>query len=152
MLNEEVLALLQRSVLCWLSTASADGRPNVSPKEIFAPAPPNTVLIADIASPRSVTNIGVNPFVCIAAVDVFEQRGFQLYGQAELIQADGPRFEETVPPLRAKAGPDFTIRRVISVSIDRVSPIIAPSYWVRPDMDADTRRAGVFATYGVRPV
>lgn len=36
MLNPSVRAMARRSVLCWLATAEELGRPNVSPKEIFA--------------------------------------------------------------------------------------------------------------------
>jgi uncharacterized protein len=110
------------------------------------------VLIADIASPRSVSNIKENADVCVAAVDVFDQRGFQLYGRAEIIQPADARYEEMAGPLRAMAGTAFTVRRVISVTVERVSPIIAPSYWVRTDQDDATRRAGALATYGVRPL
>ena len=37
-MTEPVRAAVQSAVLCWLATADADGRPSVSPKEIFAVA------------------------------------------------------------------------------------------------------------------
>lgn len=80
-MDHAVTELLDRSVLCWLATVGGDGTPTVSPKELFVAAPPDRVLIADVASPRSVRNIRARPQVCVAAVDVFEQRGFQLYGE-----------------------------------------------------------------------
>ena len=46
-----------KSVLCWLSTASAEGIPNVSPKELFVFDENNMLLIANIASPQSIRNI-----------------------------------------------------------------------------------------------
>lgn len=60
-----------RSVLCWLAMADAAGRPNVSPKEVFAVFDAERLVIANIASPTSFRNIEINPRVCVGFVDVF---------------------------------------------------------------------------------
>ena len=65
MLTPEVLDYMDRSVLCWLATANAHWQPNVSPKEIFAPWN-NAVLVANIASPKTIKNLKVNPKVCLS--------------------------------------------------------------------------------------
>ncbi|MFT4030304.1 MAG: pyridoxamine 5'-phosphate oxidase family protein [Protaetiibacter sp.] len=150
MLSEEVIECFDRAVLCWLASADEQGRPSVSPKEIFVVTSPEELLIADIASPRSVRNIGRRGAVCVAAIDVFEQRGYQVYGDARIVPATDPGFESLSEPLRAKAGPDFPIRSVIVVQVARFSPILAPSLWMFPDVSRSARRAGVLAAYGVR--
>lgn len=35
MFSNELLESIDKSVLCWLATASGEGIPNVSPKEMF---------------------------------------------------------------------------------------------------------------------
>ncbi|MFU0507421.1 pyridoxamine 5'-phosphate oxidase family protein [Pseudaminobacter sp. NGMCC 1.201702] len=87
-LNQTVRTEMDRAVLCWLATVSADGTPNLSPKEIFAPYANDAVVIADIASPISVTNVQSKPKVCVSFVDVFRQRGFKLEGEAKVVDRE----------------------------------------------------------------
>ncbi|MEM6264941.1 MAG: pyridoxamine 5'-phosphate oxidase family protein [Bacteroidota bacterium] len=51
---------INRSVLCWLATASKEKIPNVSPKEIFTHFGGEKIIIANIASPQTVRNIHEN--------------------------------------------------------------------------------------------
>ncbi|MFZ1410308.1 MAG: pyridoxamine 5'-phosphate oxidase family protein [Micropruina sp.] len=150
MLTPDAVSLFSRSVLCWLSTVGDDGWPSVSPKEIFVASSPTQILIADIASPRSVRNITANPRVCVAAVDVFEQHGYQAYGRARIVAADPNDRPDLVVPLRRLVGDAFPIRAVICVEVDRVTRILAPSVWMYPDVPRGQRREGALKAYGVR--
>ena len=49
-LNETVRDAARHSVLCWLATADADGLPNVSPKEVWAIADDEHVVVAHIVA------------------------------------------------------------------------------------------------------
>jgi predicted pyridoxine 5'-phosphate oxidase superfamily flavin-nucleotide-binding protein len=60
-LTDEVRQAARRSVLCWLATVDDHGQPNVSPKEVWAIADDQHVVVANIASPEPVLN-----FVCEA--------------------------------------------------------------------------------------
>lgn len=140
------------AVLCWLATADASNRPNVSPKEIFAETGANRLVIADIASGRSVRNIRTNPAVCVSLIDIFLQRGRKLEGTADIIAPDNPDFAELVAPLLAKTGGAFEIRHVISIAVERTSPILAPSYVFHPERSEAEMRADAYRTYGVQPV
>jgi len=150
MLSEEAVDLFQRSVLCWLATVSPEGFPNVSPKEAFVVRDSETVLIADIASPKSVRNVRANPAVCVAAVDVFEQKGFQAFGRAHVVAADDDDFATLAAPLRDLLGDAFPIRNVIAVAVDRLVPIVAPSYWLQPGRSDRDRRDSALRRYGVQ--
>lgn len=57
MLSDEVKKSIEESILCWLATADSKGMPNVSPKEVFLPYGKEEIIIANIASPKSVKNI-----------------------------------------------------------------------------------------------
>lgn len=148
---ETLQAELERSVLCWLATASVDGTPNVSPKEIFAGYGPDEVVIADIASPVSVRNIRANPKVCVSFIDVFRQRGFKLAGTARIIGPDEQDFDRYGEKLLEKAGSEFPIRHVILVAVQQVARIKAPSYLLFPDRTEEERMAQAFRAYGVQP-
>ncbi|MBQ2262075.1 MAG: pyridoxamine 5'-phosphate oxidase family protein [Loktanella sp.] len=140
------------AVLCWLATVDPSNRPNVSPKEIYAETGSNQLVIADIASGRSVRNIRANPAVCVSLIDIFLQRGRKMEGMAEIIAPDHPHFAALVAPLLAKTGGVFPIRHVISFTIERTSPILAPSYVFHPERSEAEMRADAYRTYGVQPV
>lgn len=151
MLTDKIRNEIRRSVLCWLATVDADGHPSVSPKQIFCASGEDKVLIADIASANSVRNMLGDPKVCVSFVDVFRQVGFKLYGQAEIVERDAPDFRMRAGVLLAMTSREFTVRRLIDVTISRAVPIIAPGYNLpTPWSEEDHIRQG-HATYGVRP-
>jgi predicted pyridoxine 5'-phosphate oxidase superfamily flavin-nucleotide-binding protein len=69
------LSKAEKAVLCWLATVDAKNRPNVTPKEIFAEIADGSLVIADIASARSVQNIRTNPAVCLSLIDISFSEG-----------------------------------------------------------------------------
>ncbi|MBB5515032.1 hypothetical protein FHS89_001042 [Rubricella aquisinus] len=149
-LTAEVRASIEASVLCWLATMGEDGFPNVSPKEMFL-AQGNSILIGNIASPRTRANILATPQVCVSFVDVFAQKGFKVKGVATLHVGGSDGFARLSPSLIDMAGPNFPLRDVIEVVPTHIAPIIAPSYTLVPDRPDDERRAMTYAAYGVRP-
>ena len=149
MFNDEIRDRVRRSVLCWLATADANGQPNVSPKEVFALVGDNRLVIAHIASPRSVANIGQQPLVCVSCIDIFEQRGVKLVGSARVVEPTDVDFAALAEPLLAQTRGVFPIRAVIEVCVTRVEPIVAPSYRLVPGTTPATQEAAALRTYGV---
>ncbi|MFE3835622.1 pyridoxamine 5'-phosphate oxidase family protein [Pseudogemmobacter sonorensis] len=90
-----LLALRPDVVLCWLATADGEFGASTSPKEIWALPAPGRLVIADIASGHSVANIRRDPRVCVSLIDILRQRGFKLYGRAEVIAPDAQHFAPT---------------------------------------------------------
>lgn len=150
MLTPDAIEVFEKSVLCWLATADKNGDPSVSPKEIFIVRSADELLIADIASPRSVRNIANRSEVCVAAIDIFEQRGYQVFGTAHVIDSDAEDFGLVAAPLCEVAGPQFPVRSVIRVSVERLVQILAPSIWMFPNVPVEDRRRGTMKAYGVR--
>lgn len=149
MFTDEIRLGVQRSVLCWLATVDAKGQPNVSPKEVFALAGGNRLLIAHIASPRSVANIRQQPLVCVSCIDIFEQRGFKFAGSARVVEPTEVDFAALAQPLLAQTQGVFPMRAVIEVSVTRVDPILAPSYRLVPGTTPASQEASALRTYGV---
>lgn len=149
-LDADVRDAARRSVLCWLATADASGRPNVSPKEVFAVADDRHLVIANIASPGSAANLAARAHACVAFVDVFVQKGYKVLGEAVDVRPGDPTFGRRVAPLRELAGDRFPIRSVFVVHATAVEAIVAPSYALYPDetTEASQERAAL-RRYGV---
>lgn len=136
-------------VLCWLATADAAGQPNVSPKEVFLRPAPDEVLIAEIASARSLANIRENPRVCVSMIDIFRQRGEKLEGLVSLIAPEEAEFAGLSARFARLTQGQYPIRHVIRVRVGQVAPIRAPGWHLFPDKtEADMRREAL-ATYRV---
>jgi hypothetical protein len=149
-LREEAAGLTM--VLCWLATADAAGRPNVSPKELYEIRGSDRLLIADIASARSVRNVTANPRVCVALLDVFRQRGLRVAGEAEVVPPDGAAFAELAAGLLERARPKFEIRNLIVVRAASVSRLLAPSRQFYPETAAEDLMADSWRSYRVEEV
>lgn len=151
MLTEEIKNYIDRSVLCWLATASKEGVPNVSPKEAFTYFGDAHFLIANIASPQSLRNIRENEQVCVSFIDVFIQKGNQLKGKGRIVQKSDPEFPELVAPLVKLVGDGFPIPSLTEITITSVKPIIAPSYFLYPETSEEAQISSAMRSYKVQP-
>jgi uncharacterized protein len=138
-------------VLCWLATVDTDSQPNVSPKEVWAIADEQHVVVAHIASPVSTRNIAQHPQVCLSFVDVFVQKGFKLLGTAHEVRANDAEFTDWAVPLLAMVGQRFTIHSVLVIQVRSVAAIVAPSYRFFPDQTTEASQAASgMRTYNVQ--
>ena len=152
MIGPEIRQSIQESILCWLATVNPQGEPNVSPKEMFVAYGEQSVLIANIASPKSVANIAENSSVCLSFVNVFKQKGFKLKGKAKIIRSSDANYESMLQALRVLGGEAFPINSIIEVTVKDAEPIIAPSYWLFPDTTEQSQIAQAMKSYGVKPL
>ncbi len=147
MLNSDITKYIDQSVLCWLATVSADGQPNVSPKEIFAAYGGDRLIIANVASPQSVRNILENPLVCVSFVDVFVQKGYQLKGEATVIRPGEPGYKERQQKFSKAVIEKFSILSIIDIKVKGAKPIFAPSYIYYPETSEEEQIAQAVKTY-----
>jgi len=153
MIDDSVAACARKCVLCWLATSDAQGQPNVSPKEVFAPYDSQRLVIANIASPLTARNIEANPKVCVSFVDIFVQKGFKLAGVARNLAPSAAEFAALAAPLETMTQGLFPIRSVFVVEVQAVEPILAPSYWRFPERTTESSQvAAAMRAYGVRPL
>jgi len=131
-LTESIKSCLDQSVLCWLASCSTDLIPNVSPKEIFTHIDNEFIIIANIASPNTIKNIKANPNICISAIDILIQKGYQLKGKAEIIVKSDPLFKKLYAPLYHLAGDRFPFSSIIKMKLESAKEILAPSYILYP--------------------
>jgi hypothetical protein len=148
-LPKEVQASIEKSVLCWLATASQDNFPNVSPKEIFSSFGADQLIVANIASPQTVRNIRQNPKVCISFIDILVQKGFQLKGTARIIGRSEPEFPEMEEILTNMTGGKFPFGSISCITIEQIKPIIAPKYLLYPETTEQEQIESARAAYGL---
>ena len=148
-LKKEVRASIEKSVLCWLATISADNSPNVSPKEVFTYWRDDHLIIANIASPQSAKNIKQNSSVCVSFIDVFVQKGYKINGQAQVLYADADLYHEMRASLLEITQGKYPFQSIICIRVEKISPIMAPSYFLYPEISEQDRIASAKKTYGV---
>ncbi|MEM9888163.1 MAG: pyridoxamine 5'-phosphate oxidase family protein [Bacteroidota bacterium] len=132
MLNDKIKHSINRSILCWLATASKDGMPNVSPKEVFTYFENDSIIIANIASPNTVKNIRGNAQVCVSFIDILVQKGFQLKGKATIVRKSDVAFSEMEAQLLKMTKGRFPFTTITKIKIESTKAIIAPSYLFYP--------------------
>ena len=150
-LTDEMKRAIKELHLCYVATVSPQGQPNLSPKGTLQVWDDDHPVFADIASPKTVANLLVNPQVEINIVNPFSRRGFRFKGRAEVLR-QGQEFEAVAGELRARNGPTFPVRNVVKVRVDVARPVLSPAYTCDPTACEDDIRRKWMAFYGIRPV
>lgn len=142
-----------QSVLCWLATVDQHGQPNVSPKEIFAIIDEHHLVIAHIASPQSIHNIQHNSSVCVSFIDVFVQKGYKIYGEAQIILPKHTDFDKWTNPLSHMVAGAFDFQATILIKIKNCTPIVAPSYRFKANQVTEqSQTALAMQRYRIQPL
>ncbi|WP_273277019.1 pyridoxamine 5'-phosphate oxidase family protein [Maribacter polysiphoniae] len=147
-LTPDITEYINRSVLCWLATVSAENIPNVSPKEIFNYYGADKIIIANIASPQTIRNIKQNENVCISFIDILVQKGFQLKGKARIIEKTNSDFLEMEKTLSKMTRGKFPFSSITEITIEQTKPIIAPKYILYPETTEKEQIESAKKAYG----
>jgi len=148
-LNNEIKKCIDKSVLCWLATASNENVPNVSPKEIFNYYGTDKIIVANIASPQTVRNINQNENVCVSFIDVLVQKGFQLKGKAKVIRKTDSEFSEMEKILSKMTEGKFPFATITKITVNQIKPIIAPKYILYPKTTEKEQIESAKKMYGI---
>ena len=148
-LTNEIKKYIDKSVLCWLATASIENIPNASPKEIFTYYGTDNIIIANIASPQSVRNMQRNANVCVSFIDILIQKGFQVKGKAKIIGKTDSEFSEMEKILIRMTGGKFPFASITKITLEQVKPIIAPKYILYPETTEKQQMESARKVYGI---
>ena len=99
-----------------LATASRTGKPNVSAKGSLRVLDDEHVAFADIASPRTVTNIRENPQVAIICLDAIARKGCRIWGKGSILNS-GKLFDQLSAEYDEK---NMEVKNVIKVAVEEV--------------------------------
>jgi predicted pyridoxine 5'-phosphate oxidase superfamily flavin-nucleotide-binding protein len=131
----------------WLATSNNLGEPNVSPKQLFLFKGRNKLIIANIASPKSLMNILENPNVCVTGIDIWKQKGIQCRGKAKVLSPQNKRFKKVEEEFRPFNKGKFRIQHFIEIQITQLKEIIAPSYFYYPTTEEEDQIKASKRTY-----
>jgi len=148
-LTENIKKYINQSVLCWLATASEDNMPNVSPKEIFTYYESEYIIVANIASPQTEKNIRDNNNVSISFINVLVQKGYQLKGNASIIDKTNPDFNIIATDLLKMTGGKFPFQTIFMIKVESAKEIIAPKYILYPETTEQEQIESAKKTYGI---
>jgi predicted pyridoxine 5'-phosphate oxidase superfamily flavin-nucleotide-binding protein len=147
-LTEDMKRMVDYLRLCYVATASVDGKPNLSPKGSLKVWDDENVVFADIASPITIRNLRTNPFVEINLVDPFLRRGYRFKGRAE-VHDSGPEFDFVAEDLWAREGRQYPVNAVVKVKIDEAFPVLSPAYTFNDNVMEEQVRKIWLERYGV---
>jgi len=132
-LTEHMRRVVREQRLGFVATVCEDGTPNLSPKGTLAVWDDDTLVFADLRSPRTVANLRTNPAVEINVVDVFNRKGYRFKGRARVL-TEGQEFERAVALYRDEDAADrlrdveTRVKAFVLVSVERALPLVSPGY------------------------
>ncbi len=105
--------------LAWVATASCAGEPNVTLKGSLKLLDGQHVLFADLFSRKTRQNLFENKRVAVTVADASTGKGYQLKGNAELVEF-GQLFEETSRHVQEIQKGLPVPRYVVKITVDAV--------------------------------
>lgn len=113
-LTEEAKTAITEGRPGLIATASKSGKPNLSAKGSFRVLDDETVVFADVASPRTVANIRENPQVAIYCLNRETRKGCRIWGKGTVLDS-GPVYDQVAAPLLERK---MTVKNVVTISVE----------------------------------
>ena len=125
-ITDEIAEFLNKQRLGYVATASASGRPNVSPKGTIRRFDKNTLTFAIIRSPDTVKNLKENDRIEINVIDPILRRGYLFEGTAKIV-TDSDTCTKIVNDYK-KTGIKNSIKNIIMVNVTSITNVLSPLY------------------------
>lgn len=125
-ITDEIAEFLNKQRLGYVATASAHGKPNVSPKGTIRRWDKHTLIFAIIRSPDTVGNLRENPNIEISVIDPILRKGYLFEGNAEIV-ADSITLDKMLNHYK-KIGIKNIITSVIAVKVLSITRVLSPLY------------------------
>jgi uncharacterized protein len=126
-LTDEMRTILLEQRLGDIATVSPEGEPCLSPKGSLMILEDDTLVWADINSPRTANNISSHPRVEVMVIDPFARKGVRIAGKAALVPEDA-NYWRLLETYRAEGANVSRIRTVVAIVVDRAEVLRSPVY------------------------
>ena len=151
-ITADMEAIVKQAILSFVATVNEDGTPNLSPKASLMVSN-GALYFADIASPRTILNIGRNPAVEINVVDIFQRRGYRVKGRALILAPSEGEYLMIANWVRATNGPEYPVDHVVKIEPSSITPLLSPAHvFAHPPRSQDEIRDTYYQKYGVRRI
>ncbi len=126
-LTADMKRVIAEQKLGFVATVSADGSPNLSPKGTMLVLGDDSIMFADIRSPATIANLGLNPRMKINFVDFFSRTGYRFKGEARVVPRGTPEFTELFARFpKSKLGDRY--RAIVVMRVTKITPLVSPAY------------------------
>jgi predicted pyridoxine 5'-phosphate oxidase superfamily flavin-nucleotide-binding protein len=125
-ITEDMKRVVEEKRLGFMTTVCKVGTPNLLPKGLTFVLDDEHLVIGEVRSPQTISNLATRPTAEINVVDPIARKGFRFKGECR-VYSEGAEFEELVVLLRAK-GAKSGIRSVIVMTVKRAHPLVSPVY------------------------
>lgn len=151
-ITADMETIIKQAILSFVATVNEDGTPSVSPKASLTVVN-GAVYFVDIASPRAILNLRLNPAVEINVVDIFQRRGYRFKGRALILPSNEDEFLVVANWVRAVNGPEYPVNRVVKIETTSITPLLSPAHiFADPPRNQDEIRNTYFQRCGVKPI
>lgn len=121
-ISPELREMIEKERLVFAATVGKDGTPNVSPKGSIRVWDEDNLIFVERNSRRTRENLKDNSSIALVVLDKEASKGFQIKGQAELIDK-GPVFEQVDKTEKSRTPYRGPFNYVIKIAVAEIFPI-----------------------------
>ena len=125
-ISKEMAKFVADQRLGFLATVCPDGSPNLSPKGLTFVFDDTQIVIGEVRSPGTLSNLKFQPIAELNVVDRNSRKGFRFKGHCE-VHSEGDQFIRFEEFLKSK-GAQSNIRSVIVMTVQTAQSISSPIY------------------------
>ena len=139
-------------MLCFAATINQDGSPNLSPKSTLKVFDDNQLIFANIASPKTTSNLKRDPRIEINCVDIFSRRGYRFKGRGVVHSIGTQIHDDLLLEIKNEHGNSIPVIDAILIEVLEVKPVLSPAYTFIKGVTENNLREAYMKKYNVRPL
>lgn len=151
-LDTDMRAIISETILCFAATVNQDGSPNLSPKSTLKVFDDNHLIFANIASPKTISNLKQDPRIEINCVDIFSRRGYRFKGRGIVHSIGTQIHEDLLLQIKNEHGESIPVIDAILIEVLEAKPVLSPAYHFVKGVTEDSLRDAYMKKYNVRPL
>ena len=150
-LDADIRSIIDETILCFAATINQDGSPNLSPKSTLKVFDDNHLIFANIASPKTASNLKRDPRIEINCVDIFSRRGYRFKGRGIIHSIGTQIHDDLLLEIKNDHGDGIPVIDAILIEVLEVHPVLSPAYTFIKGVTENNLREAYMKKYNVRP-
>jgi hypothetical protein len=151
-LDQDIKVIINDSMLCFVATVNKDGSPNLSPKSTLKVYDDNHLIFANIASPKTISNLKRDPRIEINCIDVFSRRGYRFKGNGTIHSIGTQIYEDLHQAIKAEHGGSIPVIDAVVIEVSQAKAVLSPAYKFIKGINEDILRSAYMKKYKVLPL
>ena len=108
--------------------------------------------VANIASPKTISNLKQDPRIEINCVDIFSRRGYRFKGRGIVHSIGTQIHEDLLLQIKNEDGESIPVIDAILIEVLEAKPVLSPAYHFVKGVTEDSLRNAYMKKYNVRPL